>query len=338
MTRAPIPSEPTGLALRTGINTRFKQLYDAASFTLTSVGGTANAVTATLVPALDGDGLLDGMTFTIVWDAANTGGVTLAINGGSPIPVLAYDGTALTDGALGAGLVSRLTYFGGDFILTSPSLLMGGSGEGSFYFAFTSSGTFTKPDGLPDDRRVFVEAWGGGGGGGAAINHGGGGGGAWVSRWFRAGDLASTVTVTVGAGGAVSNVGGNTTFGALLTAYGGGFGNLGGGVPYGGGGGGASEVGGNASGAAAGAGGYLGGGVGGGNSTTENGGGGGGGGGSVGGRAVRGGGGGGGNSGGAGGASLFGGNGGAAGSAGVAPAGGGGAAAAGARGELRIWI
>jgi hypothetical protein len=335
MTRAPIPSEPTGLALRTGINARFKQLYDAASFTLTSVGGTANAVTATLVPALDGDGLLDGMTFTIVWDAANTGGVTLAINGGSPIPVLAYDGTALTDGALGAGLVSRLTYFGGDFILTSPSLLMGGSGAGSFYFAFTSSGTFTKPDGLPDDRRVFVEAWGGGGGGGAALACGGGG--AYAPAWFRAADLGATVTVTIGAGGAVGVSGGNTTFGALLTAYGGGasaaddF--------QGGGGGGTHQKGGDGFISTPGAAGFQGGGAGGGaagnDATTENGGGGGAGGSGIGGRAVRGGGGGGVS---AGGVSLFAGNGGADGVAGSAPAGGGGRGAAGARGELRIWI
>ena len=82
----------------TGLNTRFKELYDAAASPLTSIGGTANAVTATLDPALDGDGLVVGMGFTLTWGAENTAGVTLAINGGTPAAVLNADGSALSAG------------------------------------------------------------------------------------------------------------------------------------------------------------------------------------------------------------------------------------------------
>lgn len=97
---------------------------------------------------------------------------------------------------------------------------------------FAASGTWTKQAGV---TFVQVELWGAGGGGGGALNTaaaenrgggGGGGGGGYVIRLYKASDLAATVAVTIGAGGAGGNVGdgtvgGDTTFGALLTAYGG---------------------------------------------------------------------------------------------------------------------
>ena len=344
MTRSPLPDSPySGADLRTALNSKLKTLFDASAFPLTAVGGTANDVTATLVPALDSDGLLDGMSFTITWAAENTGGVTLALNGGSPVPVLGADGLALPAGSVGAGLRSLVSYIGGDFVLLSPSLLLGGAGGVRYSWVFTASGTWTKPDGLPDATPVLLQGWGGGGGGSSDGNGGGGGGGSFNERWVTAGDLGSTVTVTIGTGGGTNTAGGNSTFGAFLTAYRGGganslnIGSLGSG--RGGGGGGTNEAGGTPDG------GYLGGGDGiisPGNSEPNIpaedaglwGGGGGGGG-----RAVWGGGGGGAGTGSnPGGVSLYGGNGGNAGSAGVAPGGGGGRQASGARGEIRVFI
>lgn len=203
---------------------------------------------------------------------------------------------------------------------------------------FTGSGTYTKPSGA---KKVFVQAWGAGGGGGrantSADRGAGGGGGAYKEFWFDASAVSATETVTIGAGGAGGSAtpqdgadGGNTTFGSLLTAYGGGGGQGANSAPVFGGGGGGSmakgAVGGGAgspgaplagegaSGAAGTAGEYSGGG----GANT-----------SAGGASHYGGGGGGGASNGAGGTSVFGGGGGAGNASGAAtngvqPAGGGG--------------
>jgi hypothetical protein len=351
---------------------RLKTLFDASAFPLTDVSGTGNAVTAQLDPPLDAGGLVNGMKFTITWAAANTGAVTLAINGGSAVPVIDADGAALTASALVAGRRSLIEYILGAFRILS-SAGGAGAGAGPAYQAFTSSGTWTKPSGYDDDTVVMVEVWGAGGGGGrsgvANFGAGGGGGGSYAVRFFRMADLPSSVTVTIGAGGtgAITNVaggiGGNTTFGALLTGFGGGGGGGGAAaVPAAGGGGGGENgpgtsavintpgVGGSVGGAGGGVGSAKSSALtihgGGGGSPSQTG---------TGGDAVYGGAGGGGGvaSGTAGGISKFGGNGGAGsagttpGGAGSAPGGGGGgcgnasgagAGGAGARGECRITI
>lgn len=117
-----------------------------------------------------------------------------------------------------------------------------------------SPATWTKPVGL---NYIEVEAWAGGGSGGkgqSATNNcgGGGGGGAYRKITLGAASLGSTVTITIGAGGASvttnntgGNVGGNTTFGSFITVYGGGGGGNGN-RGCGAGGGGAFSVGGDA--------------------------------------------------------------------------------------------
>lgn len=96
---------------------------------------------------------------------------------------------------------------------------------------FTSNGTWNKPAGA---IKVLVEVVGGGGagGGGTATSAGqwalgdGGGGGEYAAGFFDASALASTVSVTVGAGGTggtgAGNAGNTTSFGAHITAAGGG--------------------------------------------------------------------------------------------------------------------
>jgi hypothetical protein len=109
---------------------------------------------------------------------------------------------------------------------------------------FSASGTWTKPNRLPSDALILVEAWGGGGGGSSVSTDGGGGGG-YSSKVVHASDLPASVTVTIGAGGAVGNPGGNggnTTFGSVLTAGGGGGAQNGTGGGAGGGGTGANLV------------------------------------------------------------------------------------------------
>jgi len=106
---------------------------------------------------------------------------------------------------------------------------------------FTSSGSWVKPAGK---SAVYVFAIGGGGGGAsgargsAALARPGGPGfgGGHSARWYKASDLAGTVTVTIGAGGAGGTAiasgtdsvfgvegayGGNTTFGTVSIGLGG---------------------------------------------------------------------------------------------------------------------
>lgn len=120
-------------------------------------------------------------------------------------------------------------------------------------FTSTGAGTWTKPSGDYDFVRVQVWAGGGSGASGqnGAAGGGGGGGGSYAEKTFAIGDLASSESLSVGAGGAAvsgtnvhGNVGGNSTFSSsstLITAYGGGGG--GSGNEGGGGGGGIQGVG-----------------------------------------------------------------------------------------------
>lgn len=334
-------------------------LWNRSNCQLTSVAGTGDAITASLSPELTGS-LVQGMTFWFIAAADNTGAATIAINSGAAVDIKDQDGDALAAGAISSGRMHKLVFDGTNLLLDGTA----GQSRITDHQVFTASGTWTKPAGLPDDALVEIEAWGAGGGGGgpdSVSRSGAGGGGAYASRKFRAGDLPSTLTITVGtsavqtAGGNSSVVNGSTTY---LLAYGGGRGVqfisiIGGG---GGGGGGWQAAGSNASSGSGGAGGATDGGAGGtggasGQGDAEAGGiaSGGAGGGGAGGAYTNpgkpggdaewgGGGGGGGGTGGTqtGGVSKYGGNGGAAGAAGNAPGGGGGSNAAGGRGEVRI--
>jgi len=97
------------------------------------------------------------------------------------------------------------------------------------YQEFTSSGTWTKP---ANALTVYVECIGGGGGGYNRTSSGaasGGCGGTYTHLNLLASDLASTETITIGAGGdggansinTIGTDGGTTSFGPFLSAYGG---------------------------------------------------------------------------------------------------------------------
>ena len=97
---------------------------------------------------------------------------------------------------------------------------------------FNASGTWTKPAGAPANARVFIEVISGGGSGGKAnasnAGGGGGGGGLYFTTTVLASTLASTVSVTVGAGGTAvtavgkGNTGGTSSFGSVISMTGGG--------------------------------------------------------------------------------------------------------------------
>lgn len=356
----------TGPAYMDAVADSVGGLWDTSSLRLTSIGGTADAITATCSPSLVA-GIVDGMKFELIPAADNTGPVTLSLNGASAVDVVDDDGGALAAGQLVAGRIHVLLAEAGALRVLGSSTVA----KVADFQVFDAGGTWTKPLGTPDDALVIVEAWGAGGGGsdntGTNSAASGGGGGQYATRIMRAGDLAATVAVTVPAGGAAGSPGSPASFGAHVVANGGGAGagvstntNR---VASGGGGGGHFGAGGNGSassldataepGAAgdtsAGAGGrattgspyvltrggdgFFGGGGGGSSarsgSTSY---------GEVGGRSVYGGAGGSGRHASGNAASVYGGNGGAASSPGAPRGGGGGYNAAGGRGEVRVYV
>ena len=218
---------PSGLQFLQQYSERLKLLLDSSVMQLTAVGGTGNVVTATLDPTLTA-GLVQGMKFTLTWAAANTGPVTLTLNGGVAVPVLDGVGAGLAGSALAAGQRSLIEYVSGSFRIISGGA-DSGAGAAPYFMALTASTTWTKPSGYADSTPVLIEAWGAGGSGGWSNTTlgGGGGGGAYVARRLRYADLAASLTISIGAGGAAQaanaggNPGGNTTVGAILTAYGG---------------------------------------------------------------------------------------------------------------------
>jgi hypothetical protein len=348
-------------------------LWNVSVLDLADIAGTANAITATVAPALTG-ALAHGMAFWLKPTANNTNTVTLKIGSLSAVAVVDKDGNALGSGDLVSGRRYLLLFDGvlSKFVVVSD---VGDPAAVPTSYVdrqpFTASGTWTRPSRATATSMTLIRLWGAGGGGGNNSAGGGGGGGGYNELLIPTLSLGATETVTIPAGGAVNTAGGTASFGSHLSVYGGGAGGnaaTGGG----GGGGGLTSAGGNGTGSSQGDGGagggpagaaattvggngafgLTGGGggknngdqkAGGGGAWGGGGGGSGGGGGDPGGNgggAISGGGGGGGGGAGSGngtgGTSIHGGNGGNAGSAGSARGGGGGAQAAGGRGEAEI--
>lgn len=229
-------SPVTGAAYMDDIADEVRELWDRCHTVLTSIGGSANAVTASVSPALGSRGLRVGMLFSWVPVASNTGAMTLQLPGLAAAPILQPSGAALVTGQVLAGTTYLMAWAGSAFILLTATV----TPRINDRQMFTALGgyTWSKPVGCPDNALVRVRLWAGGGAGAAVAGTangcgGGGGGGQYFEEVFRAGDLPSSVSGTIGSGGAVGalgtagGAGGDTTFGALLRAGGGGGGQIG---------------------------------------------------------------------------------------------------------------
>lgn len=236
--------------------------------------GVANAYAAQFTPAIPT--LIDGVRVVFKAKTANTGPSTFAANGGSAYPLYSHAHQALQGGEIA---VNGLVEVEWNSTLTAW-VLCGNSGGSLPVLAgtqpnhainlfqlqtrtpnqqtFTSSGSFTVPDGVTTLYLSGCAGGGGGGGGGGnpttgSSGGGGGGGGAGNIAINQSVTVVpgQTYTVTIGArgnGGANSGLsssdgkngtaGGTTSFGSLLTLSGGGagLGGVSGGNPSPGGG------------------------------------------------------------------------------------------------------
>ena len=168
-----------------------------------TAGGTANALTITPSPAFASKADFLNVVLRIVAPSDNTGACTLNINGLGADP-LRFKDAALISGDIPAGSIIQTCWDGTQHqILSISSAGLNRRPTGSTIIIYSSSTTYTVPEGV---RKVKVYLWGGGAGGGpfmAGQNTAGGGG--------SAGGFNSTIidvvtgdvlTITVGAGGA----------------------------------------------------------------------------------------------------------------------------------------
>lgn len=173
----------TGLGNATAVTdaARVSQVQNGSYMLLTSVGGTANAITATATPTPSA--ITTGQIFRFFPTATNTGATTIAISGLTAFPIR-LNGSALASSMLP---INRPVEIMADTSASCMHVLTGILHPTAITVLTTGSGTYTTPSGA---SRLWVRIVGGGaGGGGATANNG--------------------------------TAGNNTTFGGVLTAGGG---------------------------------------------------------------------------------------------------------------------
>lgn len=208
---------------------------DIASATTLVLGSGGNFFDVTGTTTITGITVSAGTLFMLQFDGALTftHGASLLLPGEANITTVAGDRAICFATAVDTVIVMSYVKVDGKGVFGVSDIQ-----------SFDASGTWTKPS---FGTIAIVEGWGAGAGGGIGAGDegsGGGGGGTYVWYAIPLADLGATESVTIGAGGTAGawgttthgGVGGNSTFGAFVTAFGGGGGNGAGGRGGGGGG------------------------------------------------------------------------------------------------------
>lgn len=116
------------------------QVQDGNLTLIGSVSG-SNTITGTLSPAITTYPL--GVFLTLIPFQANTGAVTLALNGLAARPIVKFSGVPLVSGDLLAGVPATLVYNGTDFYLENPQVSASDTARLSQPNNFTSNNTFS---------------------------------------------------------------------------------------------------------------------------------------------------------------------------------------------------
>lgn len=235
----------SGLTPDKADTTQFTRAVRSQSLNWLAAGGTANAITLTPDPAFTSFTQLIGVPLRFLSSAANTGTVTINVNGRGTKPLTWPDGSPYGAGEIpGPGTLMQAIYdgtaFRGGVVSPSPRQVLALTSWASRKAVYTGAGsyTYTVPSANRADRltdiEVELQAAGGAGGasgdgssGGIAGNIGaGGGGGAFAKKKITGLTPGSTIPITlgapgVGATGAAGTDASNASFGAYFTLGGG---------------------------------------------------------------------------------------------------------------------
>jgi hypothetical protein len=152
--------------------------------------------------------------------ASSVSGTVAVANGGTGATSLTANNVLLGNGTSAVQAVAPST--SGNLLTSNGTTWVSSAPVAPDVQTFTSTGTWTKPTGGQTMARIMVWGGGGGGTGNPAVGGSGGYGGGYNEQIVPLSYLASTVTATVGAGGAggyiSAGVGGNSSF-ALATSF-----------------------------------------------------------------------------------------------------------------------
>lgn len=101
------------------------QIQDTGYIWGNIAGGTANALTIAVIPAITA--YATGQTFRLVTLLANTAAVTLAVNGLATKAIVKENGAALVSGDLAINTAIEVVYNGTNFRLMRPGVLLSGA-------------------------------------------------------------------------------------------------------------------------------------------------------------------------------------------------------------------